>query len=99
MNIKQVAELKKIMTQFSSDYRLTEQISSRHDELDNAIPLRKVLPMFIALESLGIRTEVIAAAMDDMEFQETAAAMIRELTGIVARYDIADQIDSSRNAA
>ncbi|WP_336709726.1 MULTISPECIES: hypothetical protein [unclassified Cedecea] len=99
MNIKQVANLKKIMRQFDADYRLSEQVLSRHDELDNAIPLRKVLPLFAALESLGIRHEVIEAAMDDMEFQETAAAMIRELTGIVARYDVADQIDSARHAA
>jgi len=101
MNIQQVSNLKKIMGQFGGDYQLAEQILSRHNELDDAVTISATSQVFDVLTApmLAVRRDVLEAAKDDIEFQETAAAMIRELTGIIARYDIADQIDSARDAA
>jgi hypothetical protein len=37
--------------------------------------------------------------MMSSEFEECLAAYQRELTGIIAKWDLADQLDTARNAA
>jgi hypothetical protein len=39
------------------------------------------------------------AAFESDDFEEIMSSFKRELTGVIARLDLADQIDSKRNAA
>ena len=50
-------------------------------------------------ERKGVRSEILEELMMSSEFEECLAAYQRELTGIIAKWDLADQLDPARNAA
>jgi hypothetical protein len=52
-----------------------------------------------ALLRAGVRKEILDAARESCEFEEVMSTFKRELTGIVARLDMADRINSARTAA
>lgn len=52
-----------------------------------------------AILRAGVRYEVLEAAFESDDFEELMSSFKRELTGVIARLDLADQIDSKRNAA
>ena len=52
-----------------------------------------------AILRAGVRYEVMEAAFESDDFEELMSSFKRELTGVIARLDLADQIDSKRNAA
>lgn len=52
-----------------------------------------------AILRAGVRYEVLEAALESDDFEELMSSFKRELTGVIARLDLADQIDSKRNAA
>ena len=52
-----------------------------------------------AILRAGVRYEVLEAALESDDFEELMSSLKRELTGVIARLDLADQIDSKRNAA
>lgn len=96
----QIQRLKKIMAGFDKDYSATKEVDVRQEELDQAVKNYQIQDVLRQRwEGLGIRREVIAMVFDDIEFEETLGAMMRELSGIAARYDLADKIDSARDAA
>lgn len=99
MNTSQAASLKKIMVNFDRDYQLSEQLYDRHVELIDSIKNYDLEKPFDALLRKGVRREVMEEAMLSPEFEELLATYRRELTGIIAKWDLADQIDSARTAA
>lgn len=99
MNTNQIKNLKKIMTSIDGDYQLSQLHYERHVELIDAIKHHQLQEPFYALGSNGVRREVLEELMMSPEFEELLAAYQRELTGVIARWDLADQIDSARNAA
>ncbi|NUH55855.1 hypothetical protein HUK76_19555 [Citrobacter portucalensis] len=100
MNIQQFNNLKKIAVQFSNDYQLSSELYDRHVELIDAVSVSEMDETFDrSLLRAGVRREILEAAKESCEFEELMASVKRELTGIVARLDLADQIDSKRNAA
>ena len=46
-----------------------------------------------------VRQEVLEAAKDSPEFEELMDAYRREAMAIIARWDLADQLDGQRDAA
>lgn len=52
-----------------------------------------------AILRAGVRYEVLEAAFESNDFEELMSSFKRELTGVIARLDLADKIDSKRNAA
>lgn len=52
-----------------------------------------------AILRAGVRYEVMEAAFESDDFEELMSSFKRELTGVIARLDLADKIDSKRNAA
>lgn len=99
MTLNQVSNIKKIMESVDRDYRATEQLAQRQIELDEALKHSYFSPAFNQLLSHGVRPEILSAAMESPEFEETLSAFVSELTGIIARWDFADHIDSERDAA
>ncbi|HAU5651178.1 TPA: hypothetical protein P7Y94_001744 [Citrobacter freundii] len=100
MHIQQFNNLKKIAAQFSSDYQLSSELYDRHVELIDAVSVSEMDETFErGLLRAGVRKEIIEAARESCEFEEVMSTFKRELTGIVARLDLADQIDSARTAA
>lgn len=100
MNIQQFNNLKKIAAQFGNDYQLSSELYDRHVELIEAVAGCEMEESFErALLRSGVRKEIIDAARESCEFEEVVSTFKRELTGIIARLDLADQIDSKRNAA
>jgi len=100
MRINQINTLQKIMAGFSCDYRAAEQLDARHTELNDAVLSRYITAAIRPhLESCGVRRQVLETVFEDYEFEECMDAFIQQLTGIVARWDMADQIDSARDAA
>ncbi|EAA0501761.1 hypothetical protein K3X72_003484 [Salmonella enterica] len=100
MHIQQFNNLKKIASQFSNDYQLSSELYDRHVELIEAVAGCEMEESFErALLRSGVRKEIIDAARESCEFEELIASVKRELTGVIARLDLADQIDSKRNAA
>lgn len=99
MNTQQQRNLQKIMAGFDSDYRIAEVLRARQVELQETLKTEYLLPAFDNLRRAGVRQDVINAALESVEFEESLAAFISELTGIVGRWDLADQIDSARTAA
>jgi len=100
MTFSQIQRLKKIMAGFDKDYSATKEVDARQEELDQAVKNYQIQDVLRQRwEGLGIRREVIAMVFDDIEFEETLGAMMRELSVIAARYDLADKIDSARDAA
>lgn len=99
MNIQQINNLKKIMTSINSDYQMSQMHYERQVELIDAISNLKLQAPFYELERKGVRREVLEELMMSPEFEELLAAYQRELTGVIARWDLADQLDTARNAA
>lgn len=100
MKIQQQMKLKRLMGYFECDYTLAEQLHSRQVELQDSVKpsdLEDVLDR--ALIRAGVSHDVLSAAKESVEFEETLAAMVSELTGIVGRWDMADKLDSQRTAA
>ncbi|EOT1889068.1 hypothetical protein BEH70_11785 [Citrobacter freundii] len=100
MHIQQFNNLKKIATQFSNDYQLSSELYDRHVELIEAVSGCEMEESFKrAILRAGVRYEVLEAAFENDDFEELMSSFKRELTGVIARLDLADQIDSKRNAA
>nr|WP_204268964.1 hypothetical protein [Klebsiella aerogenes] len=99
MSTQQQRNLQKIMAGFDCDYRVAEMLHDRQVELQETLKTEYLLPAFDNLRRAGVRQEIINAAVESVEFEESLAAFISELTGIVGKWDVADQIDSARTAA
>ncbi|HHS9967650.1 TPA: hypothetical protein ACTW6G_002928 [Raoultella ornithinolytica] len=100
MNIQQFNNLKKIVAQFGNDYQVSSDLYDRQVELIDAISGADMDETFErSLLRAGVRKEIIDAARESCEFEEVMSTFKRELTGIVARLDLADRIDSARTAA
>ena len=100
MNIQQFNNLKKIVAQFGGDYQMSSDLYDRHVELIDAVSSADMDETFErALLRAGVRKEIIDVARESCEFEEVMSTFKRELTGIVARLDMADRIDSARTAA
>lgn len=100
MHIQQFNNLKKIAAQFGNDYQLSSELYDRHVELIDAVSGADMDEAFErSLLRSGVRKEILDAARESCEFEEIMSTFKRELTGIIARLDLADQIDSKRNAA
>ena len=99
MNIQQINNLKKIMTSIDSDYQLSQLHYERKVELIDAIKFHQLQEPFYALERKGVRKEILEELMMNPEFEETLAAFQSALTSIIAKWDLADQLDTARNAA
>lgn len=100
MNTQQINKLNKIATMFSNDYQMSSELYDRHVELIDATSGSELDESFDrSLLRAGVRREILEAAKESCEYEETMSALKRELTGIIARMDIADKIDSARAAA
>lgn len=100
MNIQQFNNLKKIVSQFGNDYQMSSDLYDRHVELIDAVSGADMDETFErSLLRSGVRKEILDAARESCEFEEIMSTFKRELTGIIARLDLADQIDSARTAA
>ncbi|MBJ9597637.1 hypothetical protein GHU73_09790 [Citrobacter werkmanii] len=100
MNIQQFNNLKKIAVQFSNDYQLSSELYDRHVELIDATSGSELDESFDrSLLRAGVRREILEAAKESCEYEELISSFRRELTGIIARMDMADKIDSARTAA
>lgn len=100
MDTQQINKLNNIAAMFSSNYQLSSELYDRHVELIDAVAGCEMEESFErALLRSGVRKEIIDAARESCEFEEVVSTFKRELTGIIARLDLADQIDSKRNAA
>ncbi|MCU6683328.1 hypothetical protein M8320_15145 [Leclercia sp. H6W5] len=100
MNAYQVMNLKKIMVNFDRDFSLSEQLYDRHVELIEATNSAGMDESFNrALIRMGVRADVLRVAQESEEFEELMDTFKRELTGVIARMDLADKIDSGRDAA
>ena len=100
MNIQQFNNLKKIVAQFGGNYQMSSNLYDRHVELIDAISGADMDETFErSLLRAGVRKEILDAARESCEFEEVMSTFKSELTGIIARLDLADQIDSARTAA
>ncbi|EJK5499877.1 hypothetical protein [Citrobacter freundii] len=100
MHIQQFNNLKKIASQFSNDYQTSSELYERHVELIDAVSGADMDETFDrSLLRSGVRKEILDAVRESCEFEEIMSSFKRELTGVIARLDLADQIDSKRNAA
>lgn len=100
MKIQEQQKLKQLMGYFECDYKLAEQLHSRQVELMNTVNSADLESDFDrAMLRAGVRPDVLAAAKESVEFEETMAAMISELTGIIGRWDMADKLDTGSAAA
>ena len=99
MNIQQINNLKSIMTSIDSDYQLSQLHYERQVELIDAIKHHQLQKPFYELERKGVRTEILEELMMSVEFEEALKAYQAALTRIIAKWDLADQQDTARNAA
>lgn len=100
MHIQQFNNLKKIATQFSNDYQMSSELYDRHVELIDAVSGADMDETFERLLlRAGVRREILEAAKESCEYEELMSSFKRELTGVIARMDMADKIDSARTAA
>ena len=100
MNTQQINKLNNIATMFSNDYRMSSELYDRHVELIEATSSSELDESFDrSLLRAGVRREILEAAKESCEFEELMSSFKRELTGIIARMDMADKIDSARTAA
>ncbi|HFV6983649.1 hypothetical protein LOK69_00515 [Escherichia coli] len=99
MNIQQQRSLQKIMGMFDGDFQLSSQLYERHVELIESIRLHKLASTFDVVLDKGVRKEVLEAAKESPEFEELIDAYRREAMAIIAKWDLADQLDSARDAA
>lgn len=99
MNTQQVSNLKKIMTSIDGDYQLSQMHYSRQVELIDAVTNHQLQKPFYELERKGVRTEILEELMMSAEFEEALAAYQAAMTSIIAKWDLADQLDTARNVA
>lgn len=99
MNIQQQRSLQKIMGMFDGNFQLSSQLYERHVELIESIRLHKLASTFDVVLDKGVRKEVLEAAKESPEFEELIDAYRREAMAIIAKWDLADQLDSARDAA
>lgn len=99
MNIQQINNLKSIMTSIDSDYQLSQLHYERQVELIDAIKHHQLQKPFYELERKGVRTEILEELMMSVEFEEALKAYQAALTRIIAKWDLADQLDTARSAA
>lgn len=100
MNTQQINKLNKIATMFSNDYQMSSELFDRHVELIDATSGSELDESFDrSLLRAGVRREILEAAKESCEFEELMSSFKRELTGIIARMDMADKIDGARTAA
>ncbi|EAY3775019.1 hypothetical protein H2359_000752 [Salmonella enterica] len=99
MNVNQQNNLQKIMCAFDKDYQLSEQLYDRQVELIESIRLHQMASTFDVTLAKGVRKEVLEAAKECPEFEELMDAYRREAMAIIAKWDLADQMDTARNAA
>lgn len=100
VNTQQINKLNKIATMFSNDYQMPSELYDRHVELIYATSGSELDDSFDrSLLRAGVRREILEAAKESCEFEELMSSFKRELTGIIARMDMADKIDSARTAA
>lgn len=99
MNIQQQRSLQKIMGMFDGDFQLSSRLYERHVELIESIRLHKLASSFDVALDKGVRKEVLEAAKESPEFEELIDAYRREAMAIIAKWDLADQLDSARSAA
>ncbi|HFS5807897.1 TPA: hypothetical protein ACH0TE_000525 [Citrobacter farmeri] len=99
MNVQQQSNLQKVMGAFEKDYRLSEQLYDRQVELIESIRLHQLASTFDVTLAKGVRKEVLEAAKESSEFEELMDAYRREAMAIIAKWDLADQLDTARNAA
>lgn len=100
MNTQQINKLNKIASMFSNDYQMSSELYDRHVELIDATSGSELDDSFDrSLLRAGVRREILEAAKESCEFEELMSSLKRELTGIIARMDLADKIDSARTAA
>ncbi|AXC88279.1 hypothetical protein BVD23_11990 [Salmonella enterica] len=99
MNVNQQNNLQKIMSAFEKDYRLSEQFYDRQVELIESIRLHQLASTFDVVLDKGVRKEVLEAAKECTEFEELMDAYRREAMAIIAKWDLADQLDGQRDAA
>ncbi|WP_368933812.1 hypothetical protein [Citrobacter koseri] len=100
MNTQQINKLNKIASMFSNDYQMSSELYDRHVELIDATSGSELDDSFDrSLLRAGVRREILEAAKESCEFEELMSSFKRELTGIIARMDMADKIDSARTAA
>ncbi|OOK79644.1 hypothetical protein GY25_02255 [Pedobacter himalayensis] len=99
MNIQQINNLKKIMNSIDSDYQLSQLHYARQVELIDAIKFHQLQQPFYELERKGVRTEILEELMMSTEFEEALAAYQAAMTSIIAKWDLADQLDTARTAA
>lgn len=100
MNIQQLNHLKKIAAQFGGDYQLSAELYDRHVELIDATSGSELDASFErSLLRAGVRPEILQVARESDDYEELMSTFKRELTGIIARLDVADKIDSARAAA
>lgn len=99
MNTQQVSNMKKIMTSIDGDYQLSQLHYARQVELIDAVTHHQLQKPFYELERKGVRSEILEELMMSAEFEEALAAYQAALTSIIAKWDLADQLDTARNAA
>ena len=99
MNIQQQRSLQKIMGMFDGDFRLSSQLYERHVEMIESIRLHQLASSFDVVLNKGVRKEVLEAAKESPEFEELIDAYRREAMAIIAKWDLADQLDTARDAA
>ncbi|EHW2661106.1 hypothetical protein K3D86_002388 [Escherichia coli] len=99
MNIQQQSNLKEVMGAFEKDYQLSEQLYDRQVELIESIRLHQMASTFDVTLAKGVRKEVLEAAKECPEFEELMDAYRREAMAIIAKWDLADQLDGQRDAA
>lgn len=99
MNVQQQSNLQKVMGAFEKDYRLSEQLYDRQVELIESIRLHQLASTFDVTLAKGVRKEVLEAAKESSEFEELMDAYRREAMAIIAKWDLADQLDTARTAA
>ena len=100
VNTKQANSLKKIISGFSRDDVYTELLNVRQVELIEAVNSSDMDESFErALMRSGIRRGLIQAARDGEEYQSAMDKFKEEVSLIMARFELADQIDSARTAA
>lgn len=99
MNIQQQRSLQKIMGMFDCDFQLSSQLYERHVEMIESIRLHQLASSFDVVLDKGVRKEVLEAAKESPEFEELIDAYRREAMAIIAKWDLADQLDTARDAA
>ena len=99
MNIQKINNLQKIRTSIDTDYQLSQLHYERKVELFDAIKFHQLQKPFYELERKGVRTEILEELMMSAEFEEALAAYQAAMTSIIAKWDLADQLDTARTAA